>query len=157
MSDSTSEYIQKVEAMFSRASGDIERIAMEFIAAAGEMLIASTPGPGLQYDQTEYIATGRLRAGWVFGLNPPGTVSQDEGGPYDDRGIRTMARLRAQIFASGAQRISFLWNDVAYAYYVHYGLENHEHIGPRPWVYDVSKLGEELLDIAMERAGGRDV
>lgn len=153
MADNGSAYIQKVDAMFSRATGDLERIAMEFINAAAEMLVETTPGPGLQYEETEYIATGRLRAGWSFGLNPPATVSKEEGGPFDDRGIRTKAMLRAAIFSNGPQRISFLWNDVGYAYYVHYGLGNHAHIGPRPWIYDVSKLGEELLDIAMKKAG----
>lgn len=150
---SSSRYMEDVNAMFSLANGDLERIAMEFIAAAGDMLVDMTPGPGLQFPQTLYIATGRLRAGWQFGLMAPATVSRDDGGPYEDRGNATKARLRAQIFTNGAQRISFLWNEVAYAYYVAYGLGNHEHIGPRPWVYDVSKMGDELLEIAMQQAG----
>lgn len=147
------QYIQKVEAMFGRVTGHYEEIAREFIAAAAEMLVQTTPGPNLQYPLTEYIAVGRLRAGWHFGTQAPTTVSKVDGGPYDEEGIRTIANLRLAIFVTPIQRISFLWNDVGYGYYVHYGLENHEHIGPRPWVYDVSKLGEELLEIAMERAG----
>lgn len=149
---SASRYMEDVNAMFSGVVGDLEQIAMEFIAAAGEMLVEMTPGPGLQYPQTLYIATGRLRGGWQFGLMAPSSVSRDDGGPYEDRGNATKDRLRAQIFTTGAQRISFLWNEVAYAYYVHYGLENHEHIGPRPWVYDVSKMGDELLELAQQRA-----
>lgn len=155
---SLSEYIQKVDVMFDQVTEDFERIGQEFVNAAAEMLVETTPGPDLQYALTEYIATGRLRAGWYFSTNtPPLTVQDIDGGPYDTSrgGSQTKARLRAQIFTNGLQRVAFLWNDVGYAYYVHYGLENHEHIGPRPWVYDVSKLGEELLAIAMERAGSR--
>ncbi len=70
------EYLQKVEAMFEGVTGDVERIGKEFIAIAGERLVLNTPGPGLQYALTEYIATGRLRAGWSFGSNPPDSVSQ---------------------------------------------------------------------------------
>lgn len=148
-------YIQKVEAMFDGVTDQYERIGQEFIAAAAEALVETTPGPDLQYALTEYIASGRLRAGWHFGTSAPLAVTQVEGGPYDTSrgGAQTAGRLRMQIFKSSLQRITFLWNEVGYGYYVHYGLENHEHIGPRPWVYDVSKLGEELLAIAMERAG----
>ena len=156
MTFALSKYFQQVDAMFDRVTGDYERIGQEFIAAAMEMLVETTPGPDLQYPLTEYIATGRLRAGWYFSTTtPPLTVQDTQGGPYDTTrgGAATKARLRAQIFTNGLQRITFLWNDVGYGYYVHYGLENHEHIGPRPWVYDVSKLGEELLEIAIERAG----
>lgn len=149
-------YISKVNAMFDRAEGDLTRIGEEFIAAAAEMLVTTTPGPNLQDPETEYIATGRLRAGWQFGMNPPGSVSRQTGGPYDEEGIGTIRQLRLAIFVTGLQRVSFLWNEVAYGYYVHQGLGNHyERIGPRPWVRDVSKLGEELLDIAMARQGSR--
>lgn len=155
MSFELGEYMQRVDAMFDQVEGDFERVGQEFIVAATEMLVETTPGPGLQYEDTEYIATGRLRAGWTFGTNPPGSVSQDEGGPYDDRGIRTVARIRAQVFSTPLQTVTFVWNDVAYAYYVHYGLGNHSHIGPRPWVYDTSKHGQEFLAIAVERAKAR--
>lgn len=140
--------------MFDKVEGDIERIAKEFIAAAAERLVEETPGPSLQYEYTEYIATGRLRAGWVFGEAVPASVSRVEGGPYDEDGIGTIRELRVAIFATKLQRISFVWNEVGYAYYVHYGLENHEHIGPRPWIYDTAKMGQELLAIAQARAGG---
>lgn len=152
----TARYINQVNAMFAGVTGDLERIGMEFVAAAAEQLIDTTPGPGLQDAQTEYIATGRLRGGWQFGLIPPGSVSRDTGGPYEDRGNATKARLRQAIFTTGLQRIVFLWNDVGYAYYVHQGLGNHERIGPRPWIYDVSKLGDELLAVARQRAGAGD-
>ena len=149
------EYLQRVEAMFEGVTGDVERIGKEFIAIAGERLVLNTPGPGLQYALTEYIATGRLRAGWSFGSNPPDSVSQFEGGPYDDRGIRTSARIRAEIFSIPLQPESFIWNDVAYAVDVHYGRGAHEHIGARPWVYDISLEGNDMLAEAVERVGAR--
>lgn len=153
-----SKYIQRVDVMFDQVTADYESIAMEFVNAASEHLIETTPGPDLQYPLTEYIATGRLRAGWHVSTSiPPLTVQDVDGGPYDTSrgGSQTKARMRVQIFQNGLQRIVFLWNEIGYGYYVHYGLENHEHIGPRPWVYDTSKLGQEMLAIAMERAGSR--
>lgn len=148
-------YILKVNAMFDRVTDQYEDIAREFIAAAMEELVRTTPGPDLQAAQTEYIATGRLRAGWHYGSQAPLTVGEVTGGPYDTsrEGSATAGRLRIQIFETPLQRISFLWNEVGYGYYVHYGLENHVEIGPRPWVYDAHKQGEEFLAIAMNRAG----
>lgn len=150
-----SEFMRNVDVMFDKVEDDFFRIGEEFIAAAAEKLVMTTPGPNLQDDATEYIATGRLRAGWHFGLQAPSSVSREEGGPYDEEGIGTISQLRRAIFSTGAQRISFLWNDVAYGYYVHQGEGNHLRIGPRPWVRDVSLLGQELLEIAMERKGTR--
>lgn len=150
-----SAYISQVDVMFDGVVGDLERIGQEFVNAAAEQLVETTPGPDLQYELTEYIATGRLRAGWHFGTTtPPATATRDEGGPYDisRSGGATKARLRQQIFSNGLQKIVFLWNEVAYALYVHDGQGNHQHIGPRPWVYDASKLGQEFLAIARERA-----
>lgn len=148
-------YILGVEAMFAKVTSQYEEIGQEFIAAAMEVLVETTPGPDLQAAQTEYIATGRLRAGWHFGTQAPLTVTGVDGGPYDTSrgGAQTIGRLRAQIFETRLQRITFLWNEVGYGYYVHYGLENHVEIGPRPWVYDAHKEGEEFLAIAMARAG----
>lgn len=153
--DNLSQFIFKTNAMFDRADAYLENIGHEFIMAAAERLIRTTPGPGLQDDQTEYIATGRLRGGWTFGLNPPSSVSRDTGGPYEDRGTALLANIRLQVFATPLQDISFLWNEVAYAYYVHEGLGNHIKIGKRPWIASVGDQGYDLLVIARSRAKGQ--
>lgn len=152
---SLSAYIQNVDAMFAEVKDQYEEIGKLFIVVALEELVQNTPGPDLQYAGTDYIATGRLRAGWNYSENPPLTTGETFGGPYDTSrgGQLTITRVSGDILSAALPREVALWNEVGYGYYVHYGLENHTHIGPRPWVYDASKLGQEFLAVAMERAG----
>lgn len=114
--------------MFNRAEEDVKDVAEIFVDNCVEDLVKNTPGPGLQYDLTEYIAVGRLRGGWRGGDNPPSSVSRLDGGPLDEDGDATVAAVMATFTFDGRWSV---WNEVAYLYYVAHGLGNHDHIGPR--------------------------
>ncbi|MBU0801403.1 MAG: hypothetical protein KKA05_10450 [Alphaproteobacteria bacterium] len=147
MADTLSEFIRKVEGMFDQVTEQVEEIGKVWQIKVMARLVIETPGPGLQYDLTEYIATGRLRAGWRYSANapPPKTVSRQKGGPYDIDGQSTRSRISVEVLALPLASIGWVWNDVGYGYYVHEGLGNHEHIGPRKWVDLVALRGEVLL------------
>ncbi|AKU43435.1 hypothetical protein CPT_Sansa31 [Caulobacter phage Sansa] len=152
MSDRPADYIRKVNAMFDRADRFIYTVAREWIIECVQDLAYNTPGPGLQYDQTQYIATGRLRGGWNYAtFPPPATASRFDGGPYDETGDETVARVRAAVYALDLPASPSLWNDVAYGFDVHFGLGNHEHIGPRPWVDEVAKRAQSNFNRARSR------
>jgi hypothetical protein len=153
-----SAYVQQVKAMFDKAERQVQNIAREWIVEMAQDLSYNTPGPGLQYDKTLYIATGRLRGGWNYATHPaPATVGRFEGGPYDETGDETVAAIRRAVYALDLPPSPTLWNDVAYGFDVHYGQGNHEHIGPRPWVYDASKRSQQNFEAARRRVMASDV
>ena len=114
--------------MFGEAEERILDITEIYVDNVVEDVVKNTAGPGNQYPETEYIATGRLRAGWQGGENPPSTVSRTIGGPFDEDGDATVSAVMATFKLEGKWSI---WNEVGYSYYVFHGLGNHAHIGPR--------------------------
>jgi len=146
-------YIRKVDVMFDRAEARLENIAKTWMVYVVEDLLESTYGPGNQYDQTQYIATGRLRAGWQYGMAAPATASRMTGGPYDETGEETAARIATQIRQAPLPATAVVYNEVGYAILIHYGLEGHEHIGPRPWVDEVAKRSQDHFERAKADVG----
>lgn len=146
-----SSFIRDVDAMFVRVEAQIDQIVEVWKAKVAEYLVITTPGPGNQYYTTEYIATGRLRAGYSYSLDAPSGVTlmgisgREDG---DDRASATIARLKGEIQVEGLVAISYLWNDVGYGVYVHEGIGNHVHIGPRPFVQETALIADELYEEA---------
>lgn len=143
MSDELNEYLRKVDAMFDTAEHQLVNICLVFVQRMAWPLIDNTPGPNLQYpEDTEYIATGRLRAGWKVSLRALGNVDQWDGGPYTEHGDDTLAAIEGQLAEyrgaklSGLPKVLFLVNGVAYGYIVHWGLGRHTIA--RPWVDNVA-------------------
>lgn len=114
--------------MFGEAEERIRDIAEIYVDNVVEDVVQNTVGPGNQWPETEYIATGRMRGGWRGGDEAPANVSRMDGGPYDEAGDATVASVMATFTLDGKWQI---WNEVAYFYYVAHGLGNHAHIGPR--------------------------
>jgi hypothetical protein len=128
-----SSFMRDVDAMFVRVEGQINEIVEKWKSKVVEHLVIATPGPGNQWPTTAYIATGRLRAGWNFGVDPPAMtplmgISGAEDG--DDRAGATISKVGLQVSASGLLPVTYYWNEVGYALYVHEGLGNHAKIGP---------------------------
>lgn len=155
MSDDLGAFLTKTNAMFDRAKGDNEEIVKVWMLKVATRLVLTTPGPGLQWPTTEYIATGRLRAGWNYGFSAPETVGSHGDGGEDLDGKSTIATMGAEISARGFQAVTFMWNAVGYGLYVHEGIGNHAHIGPRPWVLLTALDGQALLDQARAEVMGR--
>jgi len=118
----------RVRKMFEEAEEDIRDITEIYVDNVVEDMVKNTPGPGNQWPETEYIAVGRLRGGWVGGDNPPSTVGRMIGGPLDEDGDATVSAVMATFTLDGTWSV---WNEVGYSYYVFHGLGNHAHIGPR--------------------------
>jgi hypothetical protein len=154
MSDSLEVYIRKINAMFDKADKQIDQTVKIWRLKIITRLILNTPGPGNQYSGTDYIAVGRLRAGWQFGFEAPAsTPLMGDTGEEDITGATTVSRLAVEMGASGIVASSYVWNSVGYGWYVHEGLESHSHIGPRKWVYEVADVSDVLLDEARKEAG----
>lgn len=154
MSDDLNTFLRKVDAMFDAAEENVEEIVKVWRLKIIARLVLDTPGPGNQYEHTEYIAVGRLRAGWQFGFEAPSsTPLMGSTGQEDITGAATMGRLGLEMGAAGIVPTSYIWNDVGYGWYVHEGLENHAHIGPRKWVYKVADLAGDLLNEARLEVG----
>lgn len=146
-----SSFVREVRAMINGAKDDIHEIVKVWQLKVMTRLVIETPGPGNQYYLTEYIATGRLRGGWNFGAEaPPGVPLMGITGREDgeDRAQSTISRVGLEITGAGLLPTSFLWNEVGYGAYVHEGIGNHAHIGPRPWVQWVALEADDLLDQA---------
>jgi hypothetical protein len=145
-----SRYIFAVEAMFNDAMDEIEGIVLRWKFGVVDELVIDTPGPGNQYDATEYIATGRLRAGYQWSTgSPPATVpalgrtGAEDGDQY---AAATRLRLKAAMKASGAFSSGALYNEVGYGLYVHEGLENHAHIGARPFAQKTAARAGRIFE-----------
>lgn len=128
MSDDPAAFARNVDAMFERFNQDVATVTRNWIMSISYEMVFMTRGPGNQRpEDTEYMATGRLRAGYSATLNPgPGSASRWDGGPYDDTddGSETSQRLNGEIATLTATMPLELniWNDVAYGYLVHEGL-----------------------------------
>lgn len=144
------EFRDRTRAMFARARAQITDTSKQFVEDVLVDLVASTPGPGLQYPETEYIASGRLRGGYVAGESAPSRASRWTGGPYEDRGDATVARLMLSFSVKLPKKIA-VWNEVAYGYWVFHGLQNHAHIGPRPWIDDVVQRAPMHFKVAQAK------
>lgn len=133
MSDSPAEFERKMMAMFDLAVEQVEEIGVRYVLHFAAELIDTTPGPNLQYPHdTEYIATGRLRAGWSYDTTAITVASRWEGGPYTEHGEDTLAAIEAGLRSGPLPSVLFLQNDVAYGHIVHEGLGRHTI--DRPWV-----------------------
>ena len=121
----------RVSGMFDRAREDVRDIAEIYVDNVVEDVVKTTPGPGLQYPLTEYIAVGRLRGGWRGGTDAPSSVSQMDGGPLDEDGDATVAAVMASFHLEARFQV---WNVVGYGFYVYHGVGPHKHIGPRLWI-----------------------
>lgn len=133
MSDSAAEFRRKNDAQFEIALKQFKQIVQTFIVLMAEDLVFTTPGPGLQIADTLYIATGRLRAGWVWTIEqPPNSASNFHDGPYDADGFATVGAIESEVMGAPLQSTSYLWNSVGYGWLVHEGRGRHTE--PRPWV-----------------------
>jgi hypothetical protein len=154
------DYIFKVRAMFNRLEGQIEDIIQVWTMKFTRRLVLDTPGPGNQWDATEYIAVGRLRMGWTWGFHPPASVLREGLSGAEDHsqyGVAAQAKLTAQFAAMGVHPLVYLWNDVGYGVWVHEGIGTHSHIGPRPWVELLATTGAAhrmLTEARLEVMGG---
>lgn len=143
MSDSARDFMAKVDRMFADAERQLVEICITYVVKIAWPLIDTTPGPNLQYPyDTEYIATGRLRAGWKLSLSPLSQATQWEGGPYTEHGDDTLALIEGELGPlrvlplASLPRSLYLVNVVAYGYIVHWGLGRHS--TARPWVENVA-------------------
>lgn len=159
MADTPSEYVFKVRAMFNRVRAQTHEIVKTWQVKVATRVILDTPGPGNQLPETEYIATGRLRAGWHYSPEPPPPMvpAKPLGAPedYDDRATATRARLGAEIRAAAGLPIAYLWNSVGYATIVHEGWGRHPY--PRPWVQLIAETDlahQYLIQAQFEVLGG---
>ncbi len=131
MSDSPAAFAAKNKAQFAQLEARLNDAGRRFIGDLAARLVETTPGPGLQVAGTEYIATGRLRAGWRWGEDH-GEATNWSDGPYTEDGGEIIAEIRASVAGAPVPAISYLWNNVAYAVLVHDGRGRHKE--PRPWV-----------------------
>lgn len=157
MSDDLRTFQIKLDRMFDAAEKQVDQAVKVWRLRVFNLLLLNTPGPGNQWPGTDYIATGRLRAGWRFGLNPPSSVPLSGSGDtdYSEKGAATAARLMAEVGVHGREPVTYVWNEVGYGWYVHEGLEGHEHIGPRPWVQETAEAAPALFDsVRREVTGG---
>lgn len=150
MSDSAAQFASKNRAQFALLEKQLATIGQQFIGDLAEHLVVDTPGPGLQTPGTEYVATGRLRAGWRWGA-AQGEATNWTDGPYTDDGGDVVDAIRSEVKASAVLPVSYLWNDVGYAVLVHDGLGRHK--APRPWrdlvVIEASAIAEGSIITAM--------
>lgn len=139
-----SDFARKNEAMFREARAKLRDLGRWFIVEIADFAVERTPGFGNQYDGTNYIPTGRLRGGWDHTRRPIGQTSKGydvdrhEDGPFSDYGAETVARITQQVFADRGGGISYLENDVAYAWDIVSGSGNHAHIGHRNFPEDAA-------------------
>lgn len=122
MSDSLSEFRAKTRAMFAQVNEQIEAIGKEYVLRMSWSVIETTPGPNLQLPETEYIATGRLRAGFTISTAQVETASRWEGGPYTEHGDDTLAAIESYLAEGPLPPFLYLNNDVAYGYIVWHGI-----------------------------------
>lgn len=151
-------FIRQVRAMINKAEEQIEEIIKVWQLKVATRLVLETPGPGNQWPRTEYIATGRLRAGWNFSVQDPpsgvplmGLTGEEDGDQYASR---TVAKIGIALSSAALGPVAYLWNEVGYGVYVHEGLGGHLHIGPRPWVQWVALEADDLLDDARRQVMG---
>lgn len=152
MSDTLAEFRRKNDAQFEIAQRQFREIVMAFFGLVAEDLVFTTPGPGLQIE-TDYVATGRLRAGWRWTVEaPPDQASNFTDGPYDPSGYTTVSEIEAAVNASVMVPTSYLWNDVGYGSLVHDGRGRHKE--PRPWVDLVAQRAPSHLEEARAKVMG---
>lgn len=158
MSDRPADFISKTNAMFARVKSQQLDIVREWMISLTVKLLADTPGPGNQMPgDTKYDATGRLRGGWSFSLQPtPTETDRYKGGPYDqsDGGITTASVIADRVREMPMVPFAAIWNDVAYGYIVHESLGRHRD-AYRPWVSQVGSNAYGTLDEARERVMSR--
>lgn len=143
MSQTLAQFEAATNRMFERAQLHITLVAKRWIILLAWELISTTPGPNLQEpDDTEYIATGRLRASWGYGFEARPIASRWDGGPYTEHGEDTLAEISAAVMGDNLPRYAFLQSDIAYGYIVHEGLGRHH--GARPWV-QIGALNSETI------------
>ena len=137
MSDDPASFAANVDKMFAEFVADIDSVARRWMNEVSYEMVFQTRGPGFQLpEDTEYVATGRLRAGYRVTIEQgPSDASRWSDGPYDDTddGSETAQRLKDEI-ASLTDTIPSelnIWTDVAYGYLVHEGLG---HLIPSPWM-----------------------
>jgi hypothetical protein len=150
------EFARKTRRMIELHKAQQWAVVREWTFSIATRLVKQTPGPqeadtAGQYPLTEYVATGRLRAGWDAGPHAPAFVPLMGVHHLEDpRGDATVANMKGKIVESlKFEPVLCLWNWVGYGWWVHEGLERHEHIGRRPWVEITAELeAGPLLDKA---------
>lgn len=155
--DQPSQYVFNVRAMFNRVREQRDRAVRSWCMKCHRQLVLETYGPGNQWPETEYIAVGRLRMGWTWGLEAPPTVPLNKKRPITDwtqNGDAAVAKLDAEFEAIGIQAHLVLYNVVGYGWYVHEGMGSHKMIGPRPWVQMFAESGhpQALLEQSLAEA-----
>lgn len=153
MTDSLADWNRDSTRMFDIFDTQMDDIAKVYVRRISARVVQNTPGYGNQDpEDTPYIPTGRLRGGWNYQFSPGGETSRIEGGPYSDYGAETLSRIYAQIEVGPIRAESYLVNDVAYGYIVHWGLGYH--VNARRWVEEaVNNAGEDLADARREVMG----
>ena len=156
MSDDRRTYQAKVDRMFAVFRDQIDDITKVYQLKVASAVIRATYGPGNQWHGTPYEATGRLRAGWRWGDEPPPPrAGISEGGPFDPDGSATSASISLRILQAEWRPAVWLWNNVGYAWLVHEGKGGHSHIGPRPWVEIIAANGQDYLRAARQEVMAR--
>lgn len=149
MSDDPREYARKVEQMIAEVEAQVTDIAKAWQIKVVTALVLNTPGPGNQWPNTPYVASGRLRGGWNWTDEaPPASASRREGGPYDESGEATAGKMTLAILSADLPAQAWAYNEVAYGWLVHEGKGGHEGIGPRPWVDIEAARSQVHLDAA---------
>lgn len=151
MSDTPAQFAAKNKAQFDKFDAQMNAIARIWIGKLAWALISTTPGPNLQTADTEYIATGRLRAGWRWTVEI-GEATNWKDGPYTEDGLDTLADIQATVAAAPLVPMSYLWTDVGYGALVHDGKGRHK--WPRPWRDAVANpvVSQGLADEARQEA-----
>lgn len=163
MSDDLATFTSKLDAMLARIETQTAAITERWLMKCHARIVLLTMGPGNQWPETEYIAVGRLRQGYTWGLEAPASVPINRDRPLTDEtqyGDETVARLDAELLELGVQPQLMLYNVVGYGWYVHWGEGTHSHIGPRPYLNEFANSAEPeaLLAAAAAEvmAGGVD-
>lgn len=140
MSDDLESFLRKTDAMFAKVETQTRAIAQRWMMKCSAKLVLMTMGPENQWPTTEYIALGRLRAGYTWGLSAPAVTPINRLRAETDwtgDGAPTRAKLDAELRALGLHAEMFLYNVVGYGWYPHYGEgRGHKDFGPRPYVLD---------------------
>lgn len=156
---SLAEFRRKNAAQFARQKTWLHNVGLEFIGAAAEDLVRTTPGRGNQQpEDTKYEPTGRLRGGYNLVQQKIGTsdkglyASKYEQGPFSEYGIETIARLKQQAAEiTGPFGKRYIENDVGYGEVVRLGLGNHRGL-IRNWPLDTSARMPDFFREALARA-----
>lgn len=139
MSQKLSDFERSVHAQFDRANHQLREIAILWQLKMAAEVIVTCPGPNNQYPyDTEYIATGRLRASFSYSNDKLAEATRWDGGPYTEHGDDTLAAYEAALRSRPIQRMGYFQSDIAYAEIVHQGYGRHKIA--RPWVWKVGTM-----------------